>query len=570
MIVAREDESRVHTASGVWGRVTLDQIVAKNAESRPDHPALIDFSDRRDWTTGAPERLTWKELRTRVDALAAFFVAVGLQPDTVILLQMPPTIDGVVAFLAASRAGLIVAPLALGAREADAVDLCRTTGAKAIVTAAATEGEPHGERLRNVAAELFQIRFVFAAGGEVPDGLIDLAMVFAEADTLGAPPEIGRRGNPADHALTVEVATLPGDETQAGDVAAADPSRRAPLPRSHNHWIATGLMTLLEARIDAGSVIVSPFALSGPVGLGVVLVPWLLAGATLVTGLPRSTDRFAEVAAAAGATHVAVPVRHARRLAERLTLHRNDATVMAIGEDDAAEWPMPAGCSVVDVSVVGAFAVVARRRTDPLVARPLPIGVLGAPSESEHAPPFVELRVKALPQRAAQMPTNRTLGGEIQVRGAVVPHFNWPTTAQERRHRPRDLDGWVPTGVGAHIVSAVPPAFEIGGRVDASVRIGQTMIDLEALDLVYRSVEGVVDAAALVVVDPVEGPGLAAAVVPKSGFRFDAERWIAAVEATRIGLPRLPRRVFTVPAIARGPSGRVLRGGMTQHLLTRP
>lgn len=568
MIVAREDESRVHTASGVWGRVTLDQIVAKNAESRPDHPALIDFADRPEWTNGAPETLTWQELRTRVEALAAFFVAVGLQPDTVVLFEMPPTVDAVVALLAASRAGLIVAPLPLGAREAEAIELCRATGAKAIVTVTATEGEIHGERLRSVAAELFQIRFVFAAGGDVPDGLIDLRMVFAEAAGLGAPPEINRRGNPADHALTVEIAALPGGEEPA-EGAAHEPARRAPLPRSHNHWIATGLMTLLEAKIDGASIVVSPFALSGVVGIGAALVPWLIAGATLVTGLPRSTDRFAEEAATRGATHVLAPVRHARRLAERLALHRNEATILSICEEEPGDWPMPLGRDVVDVAPIGAFGLVARRRAEPTAPRALAIGALAAPSDSDFGPKLIETRIKASMQRAAQMPPNRTLGGEIQLRGAMVPHFNWPATAQERRHRSRDPDGWMATGVGARIVSAQPPAFEVGGRVDGAVRIGQTDVDLDALDLVYRSVDGTADAAALVVLDPNEGPTLAAAVVPKPGARFDAERWLAAVEETRIGLPRLPTRVFTVPAIARGPSGRVLRGGMTQHLMAR-
>lgn len=569
MIVAREDESRVHTASGVWGRVTLDQIVAKNAETRPAHPAVVDFADRAEWTNGAAESLTWKELQVRVDALAAFFAAVGLAPDTVVVLQMPPTVDAVVAFLAASRAGLILAPLPLAAREAEAIDLCRLTGAKAIVTAAETEGERHGERLRDVAAELFQIRFVFGAGGDVPDGLVDLRMVFAEASDLGAPAEVVRRGNPADHALTIDVGSLPGEETGTGDFAVSEPPRLAPLPRSHNHWIATGLMSLLEGRIDGSSVVVSPFALSGPVGIGVALVPWLVAGATLVIGLPRTTDGFAETAAAAGATHVLAPVRFARRLVERLALRRAEATVLAIGEDETGDWPMPQGCDVVDVAPIGAFGLIARRRIDPLAPRALPIGVVGAPAESEFAPPLAELRIKALPQRASQMTPGRPLGGEIQIRGAMVPHFNWPTTAQDRRHRPRDPDGWMATGLGARIVSAQPPAFEVGGRVDAAARIGQWHIDLDELDRVYRSVEGVADAAALLVPDTPLGPGLAAAIVPKAGVRFDPEQWLAAVEATRIGLARLPGRVFTVPAIARGPSGRVLRAGMTHHLLTR-
>ncbi|TBW33016.1 hypothetical protein EYW49_21055 [Siculibacillus lacustris] len=574
MIVAREDESKIHSATGVWGRVTLDQIVAKNAEGRGDHPALVDFSDRADWTHGGAEFLTWRELQVRVDALAAFFHAVGLAPDTVIALQMPPTIDAVVAFLAASRAGLVVAPLALGSREAEAVETFRALGVKAIVTVASTAGESHGERLRDVAAELFQIRFVFGAGGDLPDGLVDLRMVFDEAATLGRPPEVVRKGNPADHALTVEVTGLPPDETAAeagaGIAGEGTPARTLPLPRSHNHWIATGLMTLLEGRIDADTVLVSPYALSGPVGIGVALVPWLLAGATLVTGLPASTDRLVEEAVAAGATHVLTPVRFARRLIDRFSAHRrSSAVVLAVAEDTAGDWPMPLGADVVDVTVLGGYGLVARRRIDAALQRALPIGITGAPAETPLAPPLIETRIKAIAQRAGQMNAARTLGGEIQVRGAMVPHFNWPSTQQDRKHRPRDTDGWMATGLGARVVTAQPPAFETAGRIDGSVRVGQSLIDLDALDLVYRSIDGVVDAAALVIDDETAGGGLAAAVVPRPGLRFDAADFVAAVEAKRVGLAKLPIRVFMVPAIARGPSGRVLRAGMAQHLVAR-
>jgi acyl-CoA synthetase (AMP-forming)/AMP-acid ligase II len=569
MIVAREDESKTHTATGVWGRVTLDQIVAKNAENRPDHPAVVDFSDRAEWTAGTGEFVTWKELQLRVEALAAFFAAVGLQPDTVVALQMPPTVDAIVAFLAASRAGLVIAPLPLGAREADAIEAARVLSLKAIITVAATAGEKHGERLRDVAAETFQIRFVFGAGGDLPDGLVDLRMVFEEAASLGKGPDLNRRGNPADHALTVELATLPAEEGSDGQPGDGTPGRVLPLPRSHNHWIATGLMTLLEGRIDASSVIVSPFAVSGTVGIGVALIPWLLAGATLVVGLPSSTDRLVEEAASVEATHVVLPIRQARRTIERLSARRRSATVLAIAEDDAGDWPMPLGSDVVDVAVLGGFAVVARRRTEAALARSLPIGITGAPAETTLAPPLLETRIRALPQRAGQMSAGKTLGGEVQVRGAMVPHFNWPAGSQDRRLRPRDAEGWMATGVGARIVTAQPPAFETAGRIDGLVRIGQTLIDLDALDVVYRTIGGVSDAVALIFDDEHSGPAVAAAVVVPPGMRFDERSWLGAVEASRIGLAKLPTRVYSVPAIARGPSGRVLRAGMAQHLAAR-
>ena len=577
MIVAREDESRNWGATGVWGRVTLDQIAAKNAETRPDHPALIDFADRPEWTGGAPEVLTWAELRTRVEALAAFFNAVGLQTDTVVALQMPPTVDAVVAFLACSRAGLIVAPMPLSTRETDATETFRALGVKAIVTVAETEGEKHGEILRGVAAEMFQIRFVFGAGGDVPDGLVDLRMVFDEAAGLGSAPELTRKGNPADHALTVECVPVtedrdaaPGAGAGAANPAAPDTvTRPQPLPRSHNHWIATGLMTLLEARLDSGSIVVSPFALSGLVGIGAVLVPWLLSGATLATGLPRSTDALASEVERLVATHVAVPVRFAARLADRLSARRQTPALLLVGEDRTGDWPLSRGLDLIDVTPIGAFGLVARRRVDAALARPLPVGQVGAPAEAPMAPQLIETRIKATAQRAGQMAAKSTLGGELQVRGAMVPHFNWPTSGQNRNHRPRDPEGWMQTGLAARLLSAQPPAFDLDGRIDDTARVGQSMHDLDALDGVYRAVDGVADAAALLIEDPIAGPAIAAAVVPRPGTRFDADGFIRAVEQSRVGLAKIPTRVFTVPAIARGPSGRVLRAGMAQHLVAR-
>lgn len=578
MIVAREDESRAHAATGAWGRVTLDQIVARNAETRADKVAVVDVSDRPDWTGGATESLTWAALNTRVEALAAFFAAVGLQPDQILVFQMPPTVDAVVTFLAASRAGLIVAPLPLSAREADATTLARRLGARAIVTVARTETETHGERMRDVAAELFQIRFVFGAGGELPDGLVDLSMVFDEAASLGAAPDIGRKGNPADHALTVEVVAMPGEAPEAAAAPAtagaraeaeSDNGRVMPLPRSHNHWIATGLMTLLEAGIGSDSIVLSPFSLSGSIGIGVAVVPWLVAGATLVLGLPRSIDGLAGEAATREATHVLVPGRFAARLSDRLSMRRVAPTLLAVADDEPHDRPMSSGVDVVDVTPLGAYGLVARRRKEPSGPVALPIGACGAPAGTPSAPILIEMRLKAIAQTASQMAQGRPLGGELQLRGAMVPHFNWPTTAQERRHRPRDPEGWMVTGLGARVVTAQPPTFELAGRIDDAVRIGQALYDLAALDELYRGVEGVADAAALLVETPETGTAVAAAVVPEPGKRFDEALFRAAVEKSRVGLAEIPVKVFRVPAIARGPSGRVLRAGMVQHLLHR-
>ncbi len=555
MIVAREETSLNHLSTGVWGRVTLDQVLEKNAKVKPDKLAVVDFPDRQGWTSGEPRRLTFAELDAKVETLAAFLAGLGLQPDSVIGVQMPPTSDAVVVFLAVLRAGLIIAPMPLAWREAEVIENLSKIGAKAIVTVAAIEGDALGERLRGVAGELFQIRFVFAAGGNVPDGLIDLDRVFAEGESLGTAPNLIRKGNAADHAATICWSLGLGSEGETG---------AAPVVKSHNHWIATGLMTLLEARIDHTAVMLSPYALSSTLSIGGVIVPWLLGCGTLVVGLPMSVDAIAETAAAEGATHIVAPERFARRVVDRLDMHRHEATILIAASDRAGDSALPRGTRAVDLTSLGEVALVARRRTDPASAETLPVGVVGSPSDTEFAPLLVETRVKATQQRAGDQARGSAAGGELLVRGAMVPEFRLGPSG--RLQPVGSGDDWLSSGLHVQILSLQPPKFALRGPSGETLGQGPAAIDLRELDRLYQSVPGIGDAAAVPFPNAESGK-IAAVVVSRPGNVLDRDAYIAAIAEARVAPNKVPVEVFAVPSIARSStSDRVLRAGMASRL----
>ena len=551
MIVAREETSLTHLSTGVWGRVTLDQVLEKNAATKPDKLAVADFSDRADWTSGRPRQLTYAQLDRKVEMLAAFFAGLGLTPDSVIGLQMPATTDAVVVFFAALRAGLVVAPMPLAWREAETIDALTRIGAKAIVTVAHVSGDLSGERLRGIAGELFHIRFVFAAGGEVPDGLIDLDRVFEEGETLGSAPNIIRKGNAADHAATI-----------AWNVPATGGIPQ-PLAKSHNHWIATGLMTLLEARVDQSTVMICPFALSSLMAMGGGLTPWLLACGTLVLGLPTSVEAIADTAVEYQATHVLVPQRFARRLAERLDMRRKEPMLIIAGADRPVDTTMPRGFNIVDLTSIGEIALVARKRIDHSTRQALPIGVVGSPSETDFAPLLVETRVKAVPQRAGDAARGAAATGEATVRGPMVPEFLWG--AGGRPQALGDVEDWTSTGASVQVVSVQPAQFELRGAAADVAGQGALGIDLRELDVLYQSVDTVTDAAAVPFPDATS-TRLAAVVVPRPGADFDRDSYIAAIAAARVGIHKIPVEVFAVPSIARSATERVMRAGMASRL----
>ena len=97
-------------------------------------------------------------------------------------------------------------------------------------------------------------------------------------------------------------------------------------------------------------------------------------------------------------------------------------------------------------------------------------------------------------------------------------------------------------------------------------RIGApTIIKVANLERVNVKVE--ISEADIVKVKP--GQRVTFTILGEPGKRFDETLFRAAVEKSRVGLAEIPVKVFRVPAIARGPSGRVLRAGMVQHLLHR-
>jgi acyl-CoA synthetase (AMP-forming)/AMP-acid ligase II len=535
------------------GHETLDQMLARHAAATPDRLALVDFDDRERWTTGAARSFTWAELQARVDHYAAFFAMLALKPDTVVGVQMPPTSEAVAVLLALWRAGLVVAPMPLALRERDLTERLAALGAKAIATQAEVLDIPLGVQMRDVAAELFNIRFVFCAGDRIPDGLVELERVFVEAEGIGPAPAIERRGAAGDHAATIAWTQLRSD----------DGTLPVPMPRSHTHWTAVGLMTGIEAGIGPGAVVVTPFALSGLRGIGVGLVPWLVAGARLVIGLPDSVDRLVEEAARNDATHILVPSDLVRRLAERLDRDRREATIVAVGDGRFEEAP-PRGHRIVDVTLLGEHGLVARARRDGDDGRSLPVGAVRAPSRVAGAPALMETRLIA---PGGKVVDSGTTAGEIHVRGAMVPDLPWQGGPKHRTvERPKTADGFQPTGIGGRLRADDPATMEVLGPPEDRVGTGQTETDLVALDAVLTAVEGVTDAAAI----PLDGDGgrrIGAVVVPAPGTPFDAAAYLARLDATRIGLHQMPEAVLTAPAIARAPSGRVMRAGMAARLL---
>jgi hypothetical protein len=415
------DECPPHAApAGVDRLSTLDDLFRTAVVRTPDRCALIDPADRGSFSDGPARRLSYAQADSVVSAVARRFLDCGLPANAIVAVQLPNVVESVLVLLAILRAGLIAAPVPLLWRQVDMVRALGQIGARALVVARRVGAVDHGDLAVHVAAETFPIRFVFGFGAPLPDGVIPLDDVFDAAPAEMAPVE--RWGDPASH-----VAALTFEVTSEGVM---------PLARSNAQLAAAGAAVVSElggagvcARIISGSSIASLAGLAGGV------LPWLLAGATLVLQHPFSPTVFAMHREQHGCTLAVVPGPLLSILTEAEVL--GSAALLALWQSperqSASPGPPPvlAGLTIVDLSAFGEIAVVATRRGPD--GRPHPVAFRAAGFHQSGS-----LRVEA----------TRSAAGRLALRGAIVPRHPFPL-GTARGGAPRlqiDENGFVDTG----------------------------------------------------------------------------------------------------------------------------
>jgi mycobactin salicyl-AMP ligase len=533
MKVTPESLVQEHHESGAWSDLPLDEIFRQTAENHPDRIAIVDAPDRATWTGGAPRRLTYAEADREIDKLAAFYGAVGLTQDHVVGVQSPNTVDTVVAILAALRADLIVSPLPLHWRQKNVLDALNSIGAKGLIAADRIETRDVGTAARDVAAELFSLRFVFGLGKDIPDGLIELGPMLAE---MGDELQFERselRPDPADHAATI-CWSRSGEENM-------------PVSRCHNHWTSCGTLVINEAHIKEAGNIVLPYSLSGLTGLGGGLVPWLMTAGTLHLHHPTSLANLADHAKAVKADVVLAPGPLAQTLDRKLG-DMNTTLLAAWNISSPQPTTFVPRRRMVDLNIADEFALTAHARGPSAKSRPIPLGKHQGPEGCESGPALVEIAVSETFED--QMPT-------LLVRGPLVPDIGWRTLNGNQRRLRWEGNGYLNTNIKVSVTDEGLNGFGVPGLYALGTG------NLETIDVIYSSYPGIREAAAFVVEDPVLGARMYAALVPEPGHVPDAGAFFAYLDAEGVDLAKIPHRVLILQSLPRNEDGTVCRDRLT-------
>lgn len=540
MILTSDERSRAFIAAGLWGTATLDGLFEAAATAAPAAPAFTDAGPEP--VPGAGARYDRAGALARIDALAGFFAGIGLKPDTVVGVHLPPMAEAAIVVLAAWRAGLVVAPLDLGWSDAEISAAIDTAGIRAIVTASMVDGRDCGSRMRDVAAEHFAIRFVFGFGDDLADGLIDLGLVLADITGESAMPEVVRRGNPADHIAALSFVQRDG--------------RLLVVPSSHNHLIAAARAHVGAAGIEAGAAIATTLAPAGLAGLAGGLATAITVAGRLDFHHVARLGRLAADCAASRPDHLLLPEVLAAPLAAAAGTDL-PALSLVSGGVQPARGTVPAGVRVADLATLGGLLLLSAprdgERAAPWPLQPSPTSRQAGPSAPATAEILLRPRMRAGDRRQT------AVTGDILLRGALVPDAPWPEPAAGGSGLvlPVNGDGLLRTGLtgeatadgtGVRIAEPGPEAIVVAGqRFEAS-----------ALDARFATFPGMLDAAAFGVADPLLGSRIGLAFVRRPGGDCSPERIAQFLAETGAAALEAPSLLVEVETIARGGDGRVL------------
>jgi len=467
------------------GRITIDEVLRRVAERRPDALALADAANRESFTDGEPRRLTYAEADRMVAAIAGRLRRMGLPTDAIVGIQLPNIVENILAMLGILRAGMIVAPLPLLWRRVDAVTALARIGAKALITCGHVGAFNHCQLAMSVAADVFSIRYVCGFGKDLPDGVVSFDDLFAAEKPAAVPPiDRERHGKAAAHVASVTF-----------DVGA---DGLVPVARNHAELFAAGLAVMLEGRLEQDSSILSALIPSSFGGISLTLLPWLLSGGTLVLHHPFDPTIFARQRREDRCGTLILPGSVAFRLAETgvFAVDGPACVIAAWRSPDrlamSPAWREP-DISFVDVPIFGEAVLVPACR-----------GIDGRPSPLVSGP---VMAARGSTDGVVVAELSRTDAGTVAARGPMVPRDSFPPGI-ERSSLPCfniGHGGLVDTGYACRL-DASTDAVVITGPPAGIVSVGFYRFPLRDLQDVAGRIDGGATLAALP--DPLLGQRL--------------------------------------------------------------
>ncbi|WP_319531876.1 class I adenylate-forming enzyme family protein [uncultured Cohaesibacter sp.] len=560
MLLSTPDEIEHYRTSGLWGEQRVDQLFVQHVKERGDEIALIDDQDHHAITGRKPQCLSFIRTWRRVVGLCNFLSGIGMKTDTVVAVMLPPCADAAVLTLAASRMGYILAPLPLTSGEAEMRQKIEQLGAKAIVCSAHYESEPIAERARNVAADLFSIRFVFSIGEGAPEGLIELQSVLDDEDSV------------EDEELWDIPAQPSSDAVFSINWSAATSQPAQAIGRNHNQLLSAARHVHEQTDLEAGDCMMVVHHMTGLVGLAVGVIGAFDKGARVQFHHFRTGAALSEAMCEFGTQHVCLPgtqwpVLHAvlpmdvreQLKSVMLVWNRSHRSKRVFGQNETA-------ARLLDITNFGELAVFCQLRRHPDEIGSIPLGAIAARSVDDAN--WMETYLFGMDESRAES-KGQLVAGELCLKSAMLPKSAFPVAgAIDGVALKATEDGFIHTDIGCHLVTEEHgeerALFRPLGDLSDILTMGALSERASDLDALYKQCVGVHDAGAFLVSGTGDGPSRLMAALVVDDQEIARENFFAFLKDRKVSSTRWPRDIIFVEAIPRNTKGVVQRDSLIE------
>src|SRR6059036_1365044 len=165
--------------SGHWGPETFGTVLARRASTHPDRVAIVDRG----------RRITYGELKTRVDRVAAGFKALGIGSGDVVTIQLPNWVEFAYVFFALERLGAVANQIGPDFRSREVECIIRFSESRAFVCLAGFKGFDYVRMIEELRPRLPDLELVCVLGARGPD-VVSLDDIVDGEDVVAQPPAL--------------------------------------------------------------------------------------------------------------------------------------------------------------------------------------------------------------------------------------------------------------------------------------------------------------------------------------------------------------------------------------------
>jgi len=514
---------------------TVASALATRATSDPERP-YIRYRD---------EVLTFGDLESRAEALAASLANLGLQAGDRMALVLPPCPEFAVAMFASAKLGAVLVPLNPQLPANELQYALRHSEAACAVTIEEAHGVDYLAMFEELMPQLPELRYLVTVG-QADLWYDDRIYQFEDLASAG----VGR-----DYAS----GTVDPDETCFALVyTSGTMGKPKGVALSHTNLLTAAAGTADAIGLGANDVVVGVSALFHVFGLGPGLLSTLLAGASVVVHEETDAESVLEGAERHRATvHYGIPTHFIAEL-DALRRRPRDLSSLRLAVIAGA----PVGDELVErlrnllgVTVTTAYTVTetsstvsASRPEDPREKRRFTVGR-----------PIAGTSVRVLESDGTELPVESV--GEIAVKGPGVM-LGYHRQPRETRAA-FDAEGYFLTG-DLGLLDEEGYLHLVGRKKDVIIKAGFNVYPRE-VEARIESHPAVQEVAVVGVPDPLLGEAICACVVPVEGA-IVTDREIVEWCRETLADPKVPDRLRFLDELPRTDTGQVRRTDLSRRL----